>query len=137
MNTLYLVSFLIMLRNCFRIAAMFYPWDSTANGKEWPLWVFELGPMTIVTYTFNFFPPAKYIPANHKIYLAMDGKTEIEGPGMIDKRPFLVSFFDPFDVVGIIRGKDAKNRFWLQDGIGGARPVPEVKEDEDELKCNV
>jgi hypothetical protein len=69
----------------------------------------------------NCFPPAKYMPANRKIYLASDGKTELEGPGMVDKRPFLLSLFDPFDIGGIIIKRDSKNRFWECDGIGGPK----------------
>lgn len=81
--------------------------------------------MLINTFLMNIYPPAKYMPANHKIYLAMDGKTEVEGPGMIDKRPFLLTFFDPFDIWGLVTKKDQKNRYWLRDGIGG--PCPEVQ----------
>lgn len=123
MYVLYASNLLLLLRNSFRTAAFFYPWDSVANGSEWPIWVFEFVPMVINTYLMNILPPAKYLPANQKIYLAMDGETELEGPGMIDKRPFLVSLVDPFDIVGLIKQKDRKNRFWLRDGIGG--PLPE------------
>lgn len=116
---LYASNLPILLRNCFRTASSYLPYTSTANSKEWPLWVFEFTPMIINSYLMNFCPPAKYLPANHKVYLAMDGKTEVEGPGMIDKRHFLLTIIDPFDFWGIITGKDRKNRYWLQDGIGG------------------
>lgn len=128
MYVLYASNLLLLLRHTFRTAATFYPWDSVANGSEWPVWVFEFVPMLINTYLMNFFPPAEHLPADHKIYLAMDGKTEIEGPGMVDKRPFLVTLADPFDVVGIIKRKDQKNRFWLRDGVGG--PLPEGQPDQ-------
>jgi hypothetical protein len=88
---LYASNLLILLRNCFRTAVFFLPWNSIAHSQEWPMWVFEAVPMLINSYLMNIYPPAKYMPANHKVYLAMDGKTEIEGPGMIDKRPFLVT----------------------------------------------
>lgn len=119
---LYASNLLILLRNSFRTAAFFYPWDSVANSSEWPVWVFEFVPMLINSYLMNIYPPAKYMPANHKIYLAVDGKTEMEGPGMIDKRPFWKTLVDPFDVWGIIQKKDQKNRYWLKDGIGGPLP---------------
>lgn len=122
MYELYLSNFLILLRNCFRTAAFFYPWNSTANGKEWPVWVFEFVPMVINTYLMNVYPPAKYLPANQKIYLAVDGVTEIEGPGLIDKRPFWLTLIDPFDIKGIVTKKDNKNRYWLTDGVGGPQP---------------
>jgi hypothetical protein len=122
---LYASNLLILLRNCFRTAVFFLPWNNIAHSQEWPLWVFEAVPMLINSYLMNIYPPAKYIPANHKVYLAMDGKTEIEGPGMIDKRPLLVTIVDPFDVWGILKKKDQKNRYWLKDGIGG--PLPGVQ----------
>lgn len=118
---LYLSSFLILVRNVFRTAAFFYPPISVANGEEWPFWVFESAPMLLNSLLLNVYPPAKYLPRNYKIYLAMDGKTELEGPGMVDKRPFLLSLFDPFDIGGLITGKDNKNKFWEKDGIGGPR----------------
>lgn len=118
---LYASSFLILIRNCFRTAAFFYPPTSVANGKEWPFWVFEIAPMLFNSVLLNVYPPAKYLPRNYKIYLAMDGKTEIEGPGMVDKRPFLMTLFDPFDIAGLVAGKDNKNKFWEKDGIGGPR----------------
>lgn len=124
MYVLYASNMLLLLRNTFRTAAFFYPWDSVANGKEWPIWVFEFVPMVVNSYLMNVLPPAKYLPANAKVYLAMDGTTEIEGPGMVDKRPFLYTLFDPFDIVGIVKQKDRKNRYWLRDGIGG--PLPET-----------
>ncbi|KPI42686.1 Protein RTA1 [Cyphellophora attinorum] len=118
---MYISSFLICIRNCFRAAAAFYSWNSIANGKEWPFWVFEALPMLANTVMLNIYPPAKYLPADHKVYLAVDGTTELHGPGMVDKRPFLVTLFDPFDLVGLLKGSDNKNRFWEKDGIGGPK----------------
>jgi hypothetical protein len=120
-SLLYTSSLLILLRNTFRTATFFYSPLSPCNRTEAFFWVFEATPMLINTYMMNVFPPAKYMPANHKIYLAKDGKTELEGPGMVDKRPFLLSLFDPFDLVGVIMKRDSKNRFWERDGIGGPR----------------
>lgn len=128
MYVLYASNLLLLLRHTFRTAATFYPWNSIPNGSEWPIWVFEFMPMLINTYLMNILPPAEHLPANHRIYLAMDGKTEIDGPGMVDKRPFLVTLVDPFDIVGIVKQKDQKNRFWLRDGVGG--PLPEAQPDE-------
>lgn len=117
---LYVSNFFILLRNCFRTAAFFYPPTAVANA-EWIYYVLEVVPMILNTYMLNVYPPAKYLPRDHKVYLAVDGQTELEGPGMVDKRPFLVSFFDPFDIGGLVTGKDNKNRFWEKDGIGGPK----------------
>ena len=118
---LYAVSFLILFRNCFRTASFFYSYTSTANSSEALFYCMEVLPMLICTYIFNFFPPAKYLPRNYKTYLAVDGKTELEGPGKLDKRPLLLTVFDPLDLVGMITGRDKKLRFWEEDGIGGPK----------------
>jgi len=117
---IYLSSVLILIRNCFRTAAFFYPYNSVANDSEALWYCLEALPMLINSYLMNVYPPGKYLPANNKIYLAMDGKTELEGPGMVDKRPFILTLLDPFDIAGLISGRDSKNRFWETDGIGGA-----------------
>jgi hypothetical protein len=130
--TLYLSAFLILIRNTFRTAAFFYPPNSIANGQEWIYWVLEVVPMTINSFLFNLYPPLKYLPRNNKIYLAVDGKTELEGPGMVDKRPFLLTLFDPFDLVGIATGYDNKNKFWEKDGIGGPVAGRARRDTEDE-----
>lgn len=82
--------------------------------------------MLVNSVMFNIWAPAEYLPADHKVYLAVDGKTELTGPGMVDKRPFLLTVFDPFDVHGLITGADHKNKFWERDGIGGPKDETEA-----------
>lgn len=53
-----------------------------------------------------------FLPNSVNIYLAADGCTERMGPGWIDKRNFCATIVDPFDVVGLVRGKDKKEQFW-------------------------
>jgi hypothetical protein len=116
---LYVSSCLIFPRSIFRTAAFFYPVTAYANTSDWRFWVFEAVQMLLNTYLMNGYPLAKHLPANHKIYLATDGRTELEGPEAADNSCFLLRLFDPFDVVGFVKGRDAKNRFWEEDGIGG------------------
>ena len=68
--------------------------------------------MVINSALLNVRHPALYLPRNNKIYLAQDGVTEIEGPGYEDKRPFLWTILDPFDIVGLVKGKDKATRYW-------------------------
>ncbi|KAK0505800.1 hypothetical protein EDD18DRAFT_1120734 [Armillaria luteobubalina] len=83
--------------------------------REFYFWVFEAMFMFLNTALLNTFHPSRFLPANNKIYLAQDGVTEIEGPGYEDKRHFLLTLFDPFDVVGIITKRDEKDKFWEKD----------------------
>ena len=92
---LYRSAFLILFRNTFRTASFFYPPSSTAHGKEWIYWVLQVVPMLINSSLFNVYPPLRYLSHNNKIYLAVDGKTELEGPGMVEKKPFLLTLSDP------------------------------------------
>ncbi|KAF9024139.1 hypothetical protein BDZ89DRAFT_1092939 [Hymenopellis radicata] len=85
---------------------------STVLKHEWFFWVFEAMLMFANTVLLNLFHPSRYLPKNNKIYLAQDGVTEIEGPGYEDKRNFLLTLFDPFDVVGLITKRDEKEKFW-------------------------
>src|SRR5271155_2690498 len=98
---LYAASFFILFRNTFRTATFCYPYTSFTNSNEALFYCFEVLPMLICTYIFNVYPPAKYLPRNYRIYLAKDGKTELEGPGKLDDRPFWVTWFDPCDIMGL------------------------------------
>lgn len=115
--TMYVSCTLILLRNLFRTITIFFPSNAYANTTEWLIWVWEMVPMLLNTYMLNVWPPAKYLPSDNKVYLARDGKTELQGPGWEDKRHFLLTVFDPFNVGGMIRGEDNKTRFWEKDGI--------------------
>lgn len=65
----------------------------------------------------------RYLPRDNKIYLAQDGVTEIQGPGYEDKRLFIVTIFDPFDFVGMCRGRNMEKRFWETHQEGRAETV--------------
>ncbi len=47
--------------------------------------------------------------------MAKDGKTELVGPGTTYKKHFLLMLFDPFDVAGLVTGRDKINKFWEED----------------------
>jgi hypothetical protein len=78
---------------------------------EWFFWVFETTLMFSNTTLLSIFHPMQRLPRSNKIYLAPDGVTEVEGPGYQDRRPFLLTVFDPFDFTRLImRKKDV--RYW-------------------------
>ena len=74
-------------------------------------WCFEAILMFLNTSMLNIFHPSRYLPRSNKIYLLPDG-TETEGPGYKEDRSFLATLFDPFDIAGLIKGRDRKTRFW-------------------------
>lgn len=87
---------------------------------EWYFYVFEAGLMLCNNVLMNIRHPRRYLPKSTKTYLAQDGETEINGPGYKDTRPFLATFFDPFDVYGLLKGKKKEDRFWEKNGFDGS-----------------
>lgn len=79
---------------------------------EWFFYVFEASLMLANAFLWNFRHARKYLPADTKTFLSEDGVTEIEGPGYKDKRKFLATLLDPFDLFGLATGRDKKDRFW-------------------------
>ncbi|KAL1662348.1 RTA1 like protein-domain-containing protein [Schizophyllum commune] len=81
--------------------------------NEWFFWVFEATLMFMNSAFLSVFHPARFLPRDYKVFLARDGQTEIEGPGDTDKRGWIQSILDPFDLIGLVRGKDVK--YWEVD----------------------
>ena len=65
---------------------------------------------------FNVFHPmdGKCLPRTNKVYLTRYGE-EREGPGWRDKRWWVLTVVDPFDVWGLVMGREGKERFWEED----------------------
>jgi hypothetical protein len=124
LRTLYISSTLIGIRTTFRTVEYFTASSLNFHGEidpnslspllryEWFFWVFEGSLMMINTFLLNFSHPMRYLPRNNKVYLALDGVTEVEGPGYDDKRHWLVTVVDPFDLASALRGKKLEERFW-------------------------
>jgi hypothetical protein len=122
--TLYCSSALIGTRTIYRTIEYFTTvsihWDQIEKPDqlspilryEWFFWVFEATLMVVNTFLLNARHPLRFLPRNNRIYLAEDGLTEIEGPGYEDKRPWYVTVVDPFDLVGMAKGRNMERRFW-------------------------
>ena len=46
------------------------------------------------------------------MYLTEDGTREIVGPGYEDLRFFLIAMADPFDLIGLMMGRNRTKEFW-------------------------
>lgn len=73
--------------------------------------------MLLVTYSLHIWHPARLLPTDYKVYLATDGVTERQGPGWVDKRTFLVTVLDPFNLWGLFASSGASKEvnFWETD----------------------
>ncbi|TAQ89878.1 hypothetical protein B7494_g1817 [Chlorociboria aeruginascens] len=124
LTTLYISSALIGIRTIYRtieyfstaslhVTANFNPQTlSPIIRYEWFFWVFEASLMIVNSLMLNVRHPMRWLPRNNRIYLAEDGTTEIEGPGYHDQRLWLVTFLDPFDFVGMAKGRNMQRKFW-------------------------
>lgn len=112
---------LITIRTVYRTVEYFlspdvnstdYTHVSSILTHEWYFYVFEATIMFLNTSMLNIFHPMAQLPRSNKVYLAKDGVTELEGPGYNDKRHFLLTIFDPFDIVGIVTRRNRPTNFW-------------------------
>jgi hypothetical protein len=78
---------------------------------EWFFYVFEVTLMFTNTMMLNFRHPGKYLPKTITTYLGEDG-IEKEGCKFKDPRSMLVQILDPFDIWGLVKGNDKKDRWW-------------------------
>ncbi|KAE8407464.1 hypothetical protein BDV37DRAFT_269240 [Aspergillus pseudonomiae] len=124
--TLYISTFLILIRCVYRIVEHFgaSKVHASSSGEledlspilrhEWFFYVFEASLMLVNTLMWNWRHPRRFLPARSNIYLAQDGETELKGPGWKDHRPFLVTLCDPF---GWFDSNQKKERpFWESNG---------------------
>jgi hypothetical protein len=113
--TMYASAAVVTIRCIYRLVEYTLGWDSTLYKHEVFFWVFEAGIMFLNSALLNVIHPGKRLPISNSTFLARDGVTEREGPGWGDDRPWLVTVVDPFDLAGLIRGKDEKTKFWDMD----------------------
>ncbi|KAL2127853.1 hypothetical protein VTI74DRAFT_10085 [Chaetomium olivicolor] len=125
--TLYASTTLLSVRTVFRVAeywsiAQHDFWRpggidpatlSPAIRYEWFFWVFEATLMLVNHVLMNVRHPRRYLPRSAKTYLSReDGATEVAGPGYGDGRRFWVTLVDPFDLWGLVKGRDKEGKFW-------------------------
>lgn len=94
------------MRHVYRVVEVWQGYDGYLSKHEAFFYIFDGALMLINSAMFNVWHPMAYLPHSWKIYLSPDGLTELEGDCVMDKRPFFVTLLDPFDLVGLIRGRD-------------------------------
>jgi hypothetical protein len=123
---LYSTSLMILLRCMVRTIEGFEasacapgredPYCGPVSRNEWFLWTFEIANITLFVILLCVFHPGNYLPRSSLVFLdQMDGRTKRVGPGFgkADKRPLVVTVFDPFNLYGILTGKGmVLHRFW-------------------------
>ncbi|OIW28759.1 putative RTA1 domain protein [Coniochaeta ligniaria NRRL 30616] len=92
---------------------------------EWFFYVFEATLMLLNSALWNVWNPGRYMPRNSRVYLALDGVTELEDADKPDKQPLLVTIGSvlTFGIVGAVHRKRQANRAHVAGGAtdqGGA-----------------
>ncbi|CAK7205612.1 hypothetical protein SEUCBS139899_008390 [Sporothrix eucalyptigena] len=146
LTTLYCSEALLLTRTIYRVVEYFSVADlhyvdgidpntfSPILRYEWFFYVFEASLMLCNTWLINIRHPRRFLPKSTKTYLSRDGVTEITGPGYKEDRNFVMTVLDPFDIVGLIQGRDKKTAFWEQQNnqhmqLDGQPTRPMNKED--------
>jgi hypothetical protein len=109
---MYVSATIVTIRCIYRLVEYIEGWESSIYQNEVYFWIFEATIMFVNTALLNLFHPGKRLPRSNSVFLARDGITERRGPGWADDRPWIVTVFDPFDMWGLINGKDKKTQFW-------------------------
>ncbi|KAH7117938.1 RTA1 like protein-domain-containing protein [Dendryphion nanum] len=109
---LYVSAGIVTIRCIYRLVEYIEGWNSVLYKNEVFFWIFEAVIMFLNTLLLNMFHPGKRLPRSNTVFLARDGVTERQGPGWDDDRPWIVTIFDPFDVHGLLTGRDKKTQFW-------------------------
>jgi hypothetical protein len=143
--TLYISSTLIGTRTIYRTVEYFataaIPAPQTGEAYnvnsispiiryEWFFYVFEVTLMFSNTMMLNFRHPGKYLPRTITTYLGEDG-VEREGCKFKDTRSVMVQILDPFDIWGLIKGNDKKDRWWEKADEDARTGVERVEQETD------
>jgi hypothetical protein len=83
---------------------------------EWFFWVFEAVPMLVNVWLWVVRHPRRYLPQSHKVYIAQDGETELEGPGWGDKRNVVMTTIDPFGLLAMCEKERKGTAYWEENG---------------------
>lgn len=75
----------------------------------------------------NWMHPGRLLPQDSRVYLGLDGVTELKGPGWRDPRRWWWQVVDPFDFGGCCR-PDSKFDFWNHpEAIEGEREATGIE----------
>ncbi|KAL5391710.1 hypothetical protein DPSP01_001002 [Paraphaeosphaeria sporulosa] len=145
--TLYISTALILIRTIYRTIEHFgmsrapanpgTDWDPMSLSPivryEWFFWTFEAGLMLSNSFLWNGSHPRLYLPQDYHVYLAQDGKTELQGPGWESEQSWIMTFIDPCGLTAMLAGNNNKGKkqrpFWETNGFEN---VPLVKRDNGE-----
>ncbi|RDL31402.1 uncharacterized protein BP5553_09611 [Venustampulla echinocandica] len=78
---------------------------------EWFFYVFEATLMLINSVLWNVWNPGRYLPKSYHVYLAQDGRTELQGQDEADDRPLLAKAGSVLTFGFLFRNKKVNRQF--------------------------
>ncbi|KAF9639755.1 putative rta1 domain protein [Lasiodiplodia theobromae] len=109
---LYTTSAAVSIRCIYRIVEYFEGYHGVLITREYFFYIFEAALMFLTTLILNIWHPGARLPRSNTVYLSQDGVTELHGLGWGDNRNWVLTTFDPFDLVGLFTGNDKRTKFW-------------------------
>lgn len=108
---MYASSALITIRCIYRIVEYFQGYGGELYSHEAYFWVFEAVLMLANSLLLNWMHPGRFLPQDNKVFLATDGKTEVQGPGWRDTRRWYWQLADIFDLRSCC-GRTKQIEYW-------------------------
>ncbi|GAM82625.1 hypothetical protein ANO11243_006070 [Dothideomycetidae sp. 11243] len=111
---LYVTSSMVLVRGIYRAVQGFESkrCENSDCGKvvnsQAMFWIFEVSNITLFVIALTIFTPGRYLPPTDRVFLdPTDRTTERLGPGFAkaDRRLWLITILDPFDILGKMKGK--------------------------------
>lgn len=73
--------------------------------------------MLVNSILWNYRHPRHYLPEDYHVYVAQNGRTELQGPGWKDDMPWWMTFIDPCGLTASLTGSKRKEKpFWESNG---------------------
>ncbi|KPM44171.1 hypothetical protein AK830_g2349 [Neonectria ditissima] len=122
LTTLYVSMALILVRCIYRLVEHLgnttVKLDDTESLKtvspilrhEWFFYIFEGTLMLANSFLWNIWNPGRYLPGNYLVYLAQDGRTEIQGEEVPDARPLIAKVGSVMTFGALFRKENKDNR---------------------------
>lgn len=111
-TTLYACGVLVLIRCVYRAVEYFQgPMGKLALHEAY-YYVFDALTIFGMLVLLNVLHPGKFFPEHSSIYLAIDGVSEVAGPGWSDGRKWGWAVVDPVGVIDWVKADKSRPEFW-------------------------
>lgn len=112
LGALYACGVLILLRCVYRTIEYSKGAEGYLALHEAYYYVFDALVILGMMVLLNVYHPGKYFAEDSSVYLALDGVTEVMGPGWSDERRWYWAVIDPLGLAQYVRADKNEPKFW-------------------------